>query len=74
MIKNKNNKTGLIIKSNTFKVGNHKYIDIENNITNLTERYHLIIQEKLINSLSNYQLKRLIKLCDWELYRRESNN
>jgi len=53
-----------------FRKGNHKYIDFKKYITGLTERYHLAIQEEIITSLSDYQLKRLIKLYNDELQRR----
>ena len=70
-----NNKTNYVVdfgfKTFTFKKGNHKYIEFTDYISGLTERYHLAIQEKIIASLSDYQLKRLIKLCNDELQRRK---
>jgi len=54
-----------------FRKGNHKYLELNDFISDLTLQYHLAIQKKIISALSDYQLKRLIKLCTYELQRRE---
>ena len=56
----------------TFRKGNHKYLELNDFISGLTVQYHLAIQKKIISALSDYQLKRLIKLCTYELQRREN--
>ena len=56
----------------TFRKGNHKYLELNNFISGLTVQYHLAIQKRIISALSDYQLKRLIKLCIYELQRREN--
>ena len=63
---------GLDIDFKRFRKGNHKYLELNNLTSGLIERYYLTIQRKIISSLSNYQLKRLIKLCTYELQRREN--
>jgi len=56
----------------TFRKGNHKYLELNDFISGLTVQYHLAIQKKIISALSDYQLKRLIELCTYELQRREN--
>jgi len=63
---------GLDIDFKTFRKGNHKYLELNNFISGLTVQYHLAIQKRIISALSDYQLKRLIKLCIYELQRREN--
>ena len=63
---------GIDIDFKTFRKDNHKYLELNNLISGLIERYYLTIQRKIISSLSNYQLKRLIKICTYELQRREN--
>jgi len=63
---------GLDIDFKRFRKGNHKYLELNNLTSGLIERYYLTIQRKIISSLSNYQLKRLIKICTYELQRREN--
>ena len=65
-------KLGIDIDFKTFRKGNHKYVELNNLTLGLIERYHLVIQRKIISSLSNYQLNRLIKLCNEELHRRKN--
>ena len=55
-----------------FRKGNHKYLELNDFVSGLTVHYHLAIQKKIISALSDYQLKRLIKLCTYELQRREN--
>ena len=54
----------------TFRKGNHKYLELNDFISGLTVQYHLAIQKKIISALSDYQLKRLLKLCTYELQQR----
>jgi len=54
----------------TFRKGNHKYLELNDFVSGLTVHYHLAIQKKIISALSDYQLKRLIKLCTYELQQR----
>ena len=56
----------------TFRKGNHTYLELNDFISGLILQYHLAIQRKIISALSDYQLKRLIKLCTYELQRREN--
>jgi len=63
---------GIDIDFKTFEKENHKYLELNDLISGLIIQYHLAIQRKIISSLSNYQLKRLIKLCTYELQRREN--
>jgi len=62
---------GIDIDFKIFRKGNHKYLELNDFISDLTLQYHLAIQKKIISALSDYQLKRLIKLCTYELQRRE---
>jgi len=62
---------GIDIDFKTFRKDNHKYLELNNLISGLTEQYHLVIQKKIISALSDYQLKRLIKLCAYELQQRK---
>jgi len=64
---------GIDVDLKILRKGNHKYLELNNLITGLTEQYHLAIQRKIISALSDYQLKRLIKLCTYELQRRKKN-
>jgi len=63
---------GIDIDFKIFRKGNHKYLELNDFISDLTLQYHLAIQKKIISALSDYQLKRLIKLCTYELQRREN--
>ena len=58
----------------TFRKGNHKYLELNDFISGLTVQYHLAIQKKIISALSDYQLKRLLKLCTYELQQRRKKN
>ena len=62
---------GIDVDFKTFRRGNHKYLESNDLISGLIVQYHLAIQKKIITALSDYQLKRLIKLCTHELQRRE---
>ena len=61
---------GLDMDFKTFRKGNHKYLELNDFISGLTVQYHLAIQRKIISALSDYQLKRLIKICTYELQQR----
>ena len=61
---------GIDIDFKTFRKGNHKYLELNNLTSGLTEQYHLAIQKKIVSALSDYQLKRLVKLCTYELQQR----
>jgi len=61
---------GLDINYKTFRKGNHKYLELNDFISGLIAQYHLAIQRKIISALSDYQLKRLIKICTYELQQR----
>jgi len=61
---------GIDVDLKILRKGNHKYLELNNLITGLTEQYHLAIERKIISALSDYQLKRLIKLCTYELQQR----
>ena len=62
---------GTDIDFKILRKGNHKYLELNDLISGLIVQYHLAIQKKIITALSDYQLKRLIKLCTHELQRRE---
>jgi len=61
---------GLDIDFKIFRKGNHKYLELNDFISGLIVQYHLAIQRKIISALSDYQLKRLIKICTYELQQR----
>ncbi len=61
---------GIDIEFKTFRKGSYTYIEFKNLTSGLIERYHLVIQKKIISALSDYQLKRLIELCTYEFQRR----
>ena len=61
---------GLDINYKTFRKGNHKYLELNDFISGLIVQYHLAIQKKIISALSDYQLKRLIEICTYELQQR----
>jgi len=63
---------GIDVDFKTFRRGNHKYLELNDLISGLIIQYHLAIQKKNITALSDYQLKRLIKLCIHEVQRREN--
>jgi len=61
---------GLDIDYKTFRKGNHKYLELNDFISGLIVQYHLAIQRKIISALSDYQLRRLIEICTYELQQR----
>ena len=63
---------GIDVDLKILRKGNHKYLELNDFISGLIVQYHLAIQRKIISALSDYQLKRLIKICTYELQQRKN--